>query len=121
MDLYASRRSFSWNNRCWRAILQLGQKHGWNPTGTGPCKGWLKKDWNGTGLYFSNDGQLFYARDAKELAKALESFLEASGPIKLSRIKHTDGECLPYFLTAKGRKEIKNFIAFCRKGSFRIY
>ena len=122
MDLHASRRSFCWNNRCWRELLKVGWKHGWEPSGTGPCKGSLKKDWDGTGLYFSNDGQLFYARDAKNLANALESFLDASRQIKPSKTKRVDAdECPSYFFSANGRKEIKLFIVFCRKGSFRIY
>jgi hypothetical protein len=58
-----------------------------NPTGTdanavsgfdkqswSPPRGYLKKDWRGN--YHGNEGQLFYARDAKNLATALDTFLK---------------------------------------------
>lgn len=60
---------------------------GWEPMGTGPGRGIRNEDWVFSDNYWSNDGQLFYARDAKNLAAALDRFLEAAAQptVKLSK------------------------------------
>ena len=122
IDLCAKGRSFSFNNGCWAGILETAMEHGWEPSGTGPCRGCRRKDRDGNGHYFANDGQLFYARDAQNLALALERFLSAPNRTKPRKTRRTYADdFLPYFLSAAGRQEIKEFIAFCRKGSFRIF
>src|SRR6266496_4179586 len=70
MHLTSGRRCFHWNNT---AVLEIGKRHGWIRIGTGPHEGTKRDDWSG--IYDSNDGRLFYARDAARLADALEVFL----------------------------------------------
>jgi hypothetical protein len=73
MDLEGAGGYFRWTNAAWLDVLELGQEFGWVPTGTGPPRGRLKSDC--LGLYCGNDGQRFYARDARALADALERAL----------------------------------------------
>lgn len=76
MDLSGVGGYFRWTNDGWNETLELGEEFGWVPVGTGPPRGVLKADWQ-TGPYFGNDGQRFYARDARALAEALERALQA--------------------------------------------
>jgi hypothetical protein len=114
MDLIAPRRHFEWNNQAWRGVLDIAARHGWEPAGTGPRRGTKRVDW--AGGYLSNDGQLFYARDAKRLAAALEAFLERPRLSYRAR-----GGADAWFHSPAGRTAVRTFIRFCRKGSFRIY
>lgn len=99
MDLSGAGGYFRWTNLGWRDVLALAESNGWEPTATGPPRGILKAAWSGT--YFSNDGQRVYARDARQLADALERAIAAC-PVE-------DNEAL------------REFIAFCRAGSFRLH
>jgi hypothetical protein len=154
MDLYRGKDYFRWNAIGWVALLETGVNYGWEPTGTGPPKGYLKKDWHGSRNYYGNEGQLFYARDAKNLATALETFLRSSEPqqsrkskrqrevlsagrLQAREVQHLakliGGETAPAIGTKSNQKKapqrldddereyIRQFISFCRKGSFRIY
>jgi hypothetical protein len=78
MDLYRGREYFRWDAIGWVALLETAMDYGWEPKGTGPPRGFPKKDWDGSRNYYGNEGQLFYARDAKNLAAALETFLKSS-------------------------------------------
>ena len=140
MDLYAGRRIFSWTAIGWSVVLRLAFEHGWEPTGTGSPKGTLQMDWCGS--YSANDGQLFYARDAKRLAAALErAFDSTTTPQRQNKKKMptfyepalkrlvaalggssdaTTAQTVAWLSSTDGRKKINDFIAFCRKGSFRI-
>ena len=117
MDLSGAGGYFRWSAGAWSQILNLGMQHGWEPIGTGPPRGMRKAECQG--FYHGNDGQLFYARDAKKLADALEqALLEMSRKksAKKKRIDQSDS------LSAPGAAgSIRQFIAFCRKGSFRIH
>ncbi|NWG18818.1 MAG: hypothetical protein HXY39_00680 [Chloroflexi bacterium] len=99
MDISGAGGYFRWTNLGWSEVLSLARSAGWEPVGTGPPRGVLKADWSGT--YFSNDGQLVYARDAKRLADALERAI---------------AEC-----PAEDNETLREFIAFCRAGSFRLH
>jgi len=114
MDLEGAGGYFRWTGEGWCNILGLAQRHGWVSTGTGPPRGTLKSRW--CGAYDSNDGQLFYAHDARKLAAALEIALAGHGRRRLRPPKKYS-----WFLSPIGRKAVREFIAFCRKGSFRIY
>ena len=71
------------------------------------------------GIYHGNDGQLFYARDARKLADSLEQALaEMSGWKPLKKMGTDQADWLSSPGTAKN---IRQFIKFCRKGSFRIH
>jgi hypothetical protein len=114
---------------------------------------------NWPGVYFSNDGQLLYARDAKRLADVLEKVIVApsafsldSARPRLSRwfrtpegrqaqqtmgvfgrlervLTGSDSPKRPesagarelWLLTDDGKSCLRDFIKFCRGGSFRIY
>ncbi len=151
MDLYRGKDYFRCNTLAWHALLEAAMTYGWEPMGTGPCRGYLKKDWDGSCAYWGNDGQLFYARDAKNLATALEIFLTTPEAPQLRRTKRqrevlsagrgvarfvqslvntfskptrkskANQRNAPQRLTDDQRKYIKQFISYCRKGSFRIY
>jgi hypothetical protein len=150
MDLHRGSDYFRWDAPAWVAILEAAMNYGWEPTGTGPPRGCLKKDWDGTCNCYGNEGQLFYARDAKNLATSLALFLTAPETIRLKKTKR-HGEVLSAGrrvfkavsdlinaiseptkktkatkarvsgLTSDQRKCIQQFVSFCRKGSFRIY
>jgi hypothetical protein len=114
-DLIGPRRFFHWNVWAWCTVLSLAERHGWVPEGTGPRRRSRakKRDVNG---YFSNDGHLVYARDAKKLAAAIDAFLAAA---EAGRARCRVDEA--WFWTRPGRKALRDFAAFCRKGSFRIF
>lgn len=138
MDLSGAGGDFRWSNAGWADILALGQAYGWVPTGTGPPRGERKADW-GDGPYVGNGGQLFYARDARALAYALERALAAlssgTSPPRTRPAQATDRieAALTGGPSPKGRQAavrkfgpkdaalILEFVEFCRAGSFRIY
>jgi hypothetical protein len=105
MDLSGAGGYFRWTNLGWGEILVLGKDFGWEPNGTGPPRGCKKAEWVGT--YYSNDGQLFYARDARLLAEALERALDAMSEEKS--------------LSTDQESAIREFIEFCKAGSFRLF
>ena len=117
MDLSGAGGYFRWSASGWRQILDLGRQHGWKPTGTGPARGTHKADC--VGLYDGNDGQLFYARDARKLADALEQALAETSRRQPSKNKRIDDAA--WLSAPRGTKAIRQFIKFCRKGSFRIH
>jgi hypothetical protein len=152
MDLCRGTDYFRWNAIGWVALLETAINYGWEPTGTGPPRGCLKKDWHGN--YHGNEGQLFYARDAKSLASALETFLKTPETphlrrskrqrevLSLGRVLAGDVQGLARLICGRTaatigtrskqkkalqrwneyeREYIRQFISFCRKGSFRIY
>jgi hypothetical protein len=99
-------------------------------------------DWGGS--YYSSDGQLFYARDAAKLVKALERFLAGEPPVADTAKPDPQRERLRGFVgglsqqygsvpnvTAglpadswlgeeDGREFLREFVAFCRRGSFTL-
>lgn len=117
MDLSGRGGFFQWNNAAWRNVLKLGQRFGWEPTGTGPPRGVAKSRWSGT--YVSNDGALFCAQDARNLANALARALKEI-PAKPYRKRGRSQTFLETF-GGWGRPTVTKFIRFCRKGNFRIY
>ena len=118
-ELYAGRHKFGWTMSGWPWVLKSAVKHGWEPTGTGPPDGILKKDWSGT--YTSNDGQLVYAGDARRLAAAVQRFLDATATQqKQKNKKHTSTNTPPWDTEEGKRDHLEDFIEFCRRGSFRI-
>jgi hypothetical protein len=154
MDLCRGRDYFRWDAMGWVALLETAMDYLWEPIGTGPPRGCLKKDWDGIRNYYGNEGQLFYARDAKNLATALETFLRGSETPQVKKSKRQrevrslgkvlagDVQGLARLVgghtraTIKARSKqkkalqrwaddereyIRQFISFCRKGSFRIY
>jgi hypothetical protein len=116
-DLQGKGGYFRWTGRGWASILGYALDNGWQPCGTGPPRGTLKKQWDGN--YIGNAGQLFYARDAKRMADRLERFVAETRKRRHAKTrKDSDPRALrdPEF-----GKNVRKFIAYCRRGSFRIY
>ena len=103
----------------WLDVLELGEQYGWEPIGTGAPRGMPAEEWEGE-EYCSNDGQLFKARDAKNLAKALESAL-ADFPDFEWPADAEPSETRAWLSTEAGKKWLEKFIVFLRTGSFRLY
>lgn len=78
MDSTGPRQSFYWNCGAWRTVLKLASRNGWQPMGAGPSR---------KGGYYSNDGQHFYAKDAKTLASALEALFGRAPLVALPKKK----------------------------------
>lgn len=118
-DLTGDGGYFRCSGAGWADLLQLAVDYGWQPIGTGPPRGTLKQDW--PGIYHSNEGQLVYARDANQLADALNRFLnDTPKPAKTMKRERTKGS-ESYFLTSGGRDYLGEFITFCRSGSSRLH
>ena len=118
MDLSGAGGYFRWMNTAWIEVLKLAEKHGWEPLGVGPPRNYRKAQWSG-GIYFSNDGQRVYARDAYRIADALESALkQLSGSTTSMGCNERNRN---WFATVQGRRALRQFIKYCRKGSYRIY
>jgi hypothetical protein len=138
MDLSGAGGYFRWTNSGWYDILELGKEFGWIPTGTGPPRGTRKEAW-GLGAYYGNDGQRVYARDARALADALERAVAAL-PQRKSQKRTRIARATDYLeaeLTGGRRPRrgrvavsqfgwedvayIREFIEYCRAGSFRLF
>jgi hypothetical protein len=117
MDLDGAGGYFRWTNLGWSGVLALAEHYGWEPTGTGPPRGILKAEW--PGYYYSNDGALFYARDAKALADSLDRALDLLPARRPKALKHIEG--YDYFVSQEGKRALREFITYCRAGSFRLY
>ena len=122
-----------WTHFAWPAVRRLAEDCGWQPHGT-----LAPSDWNPErevigawdGRYTSNDGQLVTAQDALELGAALE--LAVGSKDFEDRIRKLDravtellqspaiSVSLPHD-PSSWRKDIGDFIAFCRKGGFRLF
>ena len=115
MDLVGRGGYFRWGYPEWAEVLDLGLEFGWQPLGAGPPRGYPKSKWDGDN-YFGNDGQYFYARDARALADALERALVAqrkAAPKKPKRKERANVQV--------EAADIRKFIRFCRAGGFRLY
>jgi hypothetical protein len=118
LDLTGKGGYFRWTWSGWGNVLKLGLVYGWEPAGTGPPRGTPAAEWEGD--YASNQGQLFKAREAKQLAGALERAL-ADFP-DYRRPEDADaGDAWSYLCTPQGRQSLEDFIAFLLAGSFRLY
>lgn len=155
VDLVRGRRCYTVNAPTWWALMTVAIGCGWDPRGTGPPRGVLRKNWSGG--YFSNDGQRFYCHDARRLAAVLQSVGEHSmeGELRLDRkrisrwlrgvqgrssviglqtyravarvlnkrysARRDEASHIRALLTKDGRLFLREFVRFCRGGSFRIY
>lgn len=68
----------TYSRQFWGKALELAQIYGWRPAGTCPPREidfyQLNAEWSGR--YFTNDGQMVKAEDARALAAALERALD---------------------------------------------
>jgi|SRR5262245_23410790 len=114
-------------------VLGLARRYGWQPQGTEPPAGMDDPDaWEGG--YESSDGQRVPPADAKALADAMT---RATDDPKLhetvlrmderdrKRVRQQLGpELAASYVGVKDfeeyRQSLREFVAFCRKGAFRI-
>ena len=116
-DLEGRGGYFRWTNSGWRNVLALAEHFGWCPSGTGPPRGIRLAE--NTPNYYGNDGQRFYARDAANLADALEPAIKEMPPKKPKAL--TDVDEYEWISSSEGRKSLRRFVKYCREGSFRIH
>lgn len=136
MDLNGAGGYFRWSTSAWYDLLELAKEFGWVPIGTGPPPGVLKADWR-DGPYDSNSGQRFYARDSREFADALDRAIIAFAVGKNKKRtrasrsldnfsasmtgQENPGARVPiHVLHSQAIENVRDFISFCREGSFRI-
>lgn len=149
-DLFNGKDYLRANISLWPRILNLAFIYGWIPKGTITDKSRNPdKPWDGN--YLSNYGQCVTAEDASEIAEALEkAILEIPGvnitdeddPL-ISRIstgmtpeafidslfqdanyditQDNKSELLSYFSHPAYKQRLKEFIYYCRVGSFTIH
>jgi hypothetical protein len=123
----------------WAIILELAERYGWQPKGTLPPEEMEEDEdepqepWDPAN-YGSNDGQRVTAEDAAGIATALETALaDPAAPELLAEMgavqRQQIEQIVPPELAASFaglpsfenyRPTIERFIAFCRKGGFRI-
>ena len=137
MDLQGPGGSFSWNIFQWGKLLDLAERYGWTPAGTlAPDPDPVFDDpgsppapWDGG--YFWNDFQRVADADAANLAAAIERALpdipdhDAMGhkTIDVGPFKGIDPavSVSALELFSGGIKDrVKDFIAYCRRGGFKI-
>ncbi len=117
MDLDGAGGYFRWTCSGWQWVTELAMEFGWVPSRTGPPRGRLAAEWDGTGLYWSNDGQRFYARDAAAFAEALERALV----VIPERVPPKRGKLKGRYLTPDEAVCLREFVVYCRAGSFYIH
>lgn len=116
LDLYGAGGYFRWSGVGWANVLSLAQHYGWQGVGTGPPRGVLKSEW--VEIYWGNQGQRFYARDAVALAAALERAVTQMPKRKPKKLGVTHYGSLS---SEDGRRALRELVGFCRAGSFRIH
>jgi hypothetical protein len=137
MDLFNLAGSdYCWNNIAWTKLVQLGVKYGWLPSGTvlileNHSDRKFDEEWCGD--YLSNSGQWVLATDAvawaDSLTKALDEIPDIATCDKQTTIIMGDyaikvsNEKLAFsdFFSGETKISLKEFISFCRKGSFIIW
>lgn len=134
-DLRGTGGVFRLNTSGWMDLLDLAHRHGWQPAGTEAPE--YDPDWDGG--YFTNDYQIVTDEDASALADALEDALDdipdeevkrltvgdvlgdAAPPhVRDLRVANEDANIYERWSGAQGKRSIRDFIAYCRAGSFVI-
>lgn len=127
-DLRRSREAISLSQFTWIRAYALAIEGGWEPEGTYPPKHWENKYGAWSKVYYGNDGQRVSARDAANMAAALELMLPALNPNKAYRESPDDPallfgtrvDAVSYFSAPGKRKLLDLLIAFLKEGEFEI-
>lgn len=117
-----SRQKF--RRESWTKLLSLALFYGWQPMGTRvpsmtEIHGFDTEAWDGT--YLTNDGQIVVAEDALALAIALEKSLDDIPDFNLEAYPPDLRRVNPFeYFAGDGKRQLTEFIKFCRLGSFLI-
>ena len=117
-----SRQKF--RRESWTKVLSLAMFYGWQPMGTRApsmteLHGLSTEDWDGT--YLTNDGQIVVTEDALSLAMALEKSLDDIPDFNLDYYSLDLDKINPFeFFAGDEKRQLLDFIKFCRLGSFLI-
>lgn len=101
-DLYGvedDERYFRFNIFNWSKALEMAEENDWQPLGRN---------------YYTNDGQIVSAEDAKNLADAVEKGIGNLG--QSPQYAGSSASDLEYH-----QQHLRKFVDFCRAGAFRIY
>jgi hypothetical protein len=117
-----SRQKF--RRESWTKVLGLAIFYGWQPMGTRApsmteLHGLSTEDWDGT--YLTNDGQIVVTEDAFSLAMALEKSLDDIPDFNVDYFSLDLDKINPFeFFAGDEKRQLIDFIKFCRLGSFLI-
>ena len=117
-----SRQKFT--RESWTRLLSLAVFYGWQPMGTRvpsitEIHGFDAESWDGT--YLTNDGQIVVKEDALSLAVALEQSLDDIPDFSLEYYPLDLSQINPFeYFAGEEKHRLKDFIKFCRLGSFLI-
>jgi len=126
-------RKFSCSSKNWEKALELGQKLGWKPNGS-VLEKTLDSEHPKTSDYEpsswgEDDYKIFTAKDASELADALDKALELMNDLQFNEKGNDSAVFLTSSMTESDFKQInrnlskdflKDFIIFLRKGKFNF-
>lgn len=108
---------FRWKRDSWDDLLLVAKEHGWTPLGTLAPRGVRKSEWN-TEDYLTCARQQVTDEDALGLARALSRAVKS---VRNSTSKPpTSIAGSSELLSGYAIGGMKDFIAFCRHGAFRI-
>jgi hypothetical protein len=128
-----SGQEFQLRTSAWTFFLYLAEAYGWTKEGTQPPPGVAAREWDG--LYASNDGQRVAAADGQKLADAFERLLADADRTERARevgrqiakdvreLARRDGIELPESEDEDhgiDEEALRELVAFCRAGAFRI-
>jgi hypothetical protein len=110
-------------------IFGLAEMYGWTPAGTQPLADWDLSRPSDEG-YFSNDFQIVTKNDALALATALETATGDLSDYKFRSVTtdavhfgdddESDGDPLEFWSGQEKKAHLWEFVAFCRRGAFRM-
>ena len=137
-DFVRKKACFTLNYQTWWAFIMLAVGCGWEPTGTGPPRGvparhladTLEKviaapSFSSLHLDGSRISRWLHSRAGQQDLRVYQSFekvvclLYASGSGKKKR--YASNRSHPWFLGNDAKSCLRDFVKFCRGGSFRIY
>ena len=125
VNMLSSRGWFTWPRETWRQVLMLAWHFGWQPIGTRCPDGVFDEEWDGD--YLRPTEQVLTTDDGRQLANALERALASSrevwrnGKVEASPPSVERDQCELLNLSSNStRKNLADFILFCRAGEFEI-
>ncbi|WP_286716414.1 hypothetical protein [Thalassolituus sp. UBA2009] len=111
---------FDISNIGWAFYLNIAIEYGWKEKGTLPPEGW-QGQWNGA--YDMSEGQLVSEADAKNMASALETYLEDPNKINVAKAmaKEFEKVGIPVEVDENDKEFLSEYIISAKKSEFRIW